>query len=396
MTKLRVLHVTPYFAPAFVYGGPPRSILGLCSALVKLGVHVDVATTTANGTGQPLPAATREAVTVDGVPVRYFPWTEPRWLWHGAGMHRALADDIASYDVVHIHGLWHLPAWQAARLARRLGVPYVVSPRGMLQPEALAIGRARKTMAFELIERRNLGRAACLHATSARERDTLEARRLGPPVVLAPNGVAVDQMVSTDPAETLREFGLPPDGLYVLFLGRIHPIKRLDLLAAAVRRMRVPGVRVVVAGPDEDGHRAALAPQFAEAGVGVTWTGPVDARRKADLLAAARALVLCSDSESFGLAAVEAMAAGTPVVATTTCPWEEIEREGAGRWVPQDAGAIAAALDAVVGDPAAARAMGARGRALAARRYSWPAAARIVADRYGQLAAGRGRVARAG
>jgi glycosyltransferase involved in cell wall biosynthesis len=376
---VRVLHVSPYFAPAFVYGGPPRSILGLCQGLQAQGVDVEVMTTTAGGTGE-LPAADREPRLYDGVPAWYFPLAEPRRLWNAPGLRRALAPALARFDLVHVHGLWHLPGWDAARLARRRGVPYVVSPRGMLEREALAIRGGRKAVAFRLIERRRLQAAACLHATSRREAETLEAARFGPPVVYAPNGVDLAALTSENPAPTLDRFGIGARR-FVLFLGRIHPIKRLDLLAAAWRRLGDREATLVIAGPDEGEHRATLAGAF-EGLDRVVWTGEVSGREKADLLSAASALVQCSDSESFGLSVAEAMAARTPVVVTRTCPWDEIEREGAGRWVTHDAAAIAGALDEILGDPALARAMGERGRALVEREYTWPATARTVARAY--------------
>jgi glycosyltransferase involved in cell wall biosynthesis len=80
------------------------------------------------------------------------------------------------------------------------------------------------------------------------------------------------------------------------------------------------------------------------------------------------------------------MAVGTPVVVTKTCPWSEVREEGAGRWVEQSGACIAAALDEILGDPALARRMGERGRALIARRYAWPAAATTVADAYRTIA----------
>ncbi len=393
MSALRVLHVTPYFAPAFVYGGPPRSILGLCTSLARMDIAVDVLTTTANGANAQLAAETETPVVIDGVAIRYFPWAEPRWLWHASGLRAWLARDVNGYDIVHIHGLWHLPGWHAARLARRHHIPYVVSPRGMLQPEALAIRAGRKAVAFASIERRNLARAAFLHATSMHERDTLEARAFGPQIVLATNGVDIDRLSSPDPTPTLRAWNLC-DRPYVLFLGRVHPIKRLDLLANAVGRLD-RAVRVVIAGPDENGHRKDVEAMFQSAGVDVVWTGAVEGRVKADLLTGARALVLCSNSESFGLAAAEALAAGTPVVATRTMAWEQLETAGAGYWVDQHPEAIAAALGHILADPHEARAMGQRGRALAARAFTWTASARLLADAYAQHVAPRAPAARA-
>jgi glycosyltransferase involved in cell wall biosynthesis len=384
---MRVLHVTPYYAPAFAYGGPPRSIHGLCRALVQTGVDVEVFTTTANG-ATPLPAAP-DGVLCDGIRVRYFPLAAPRLLWNARGMREAIARALPAADVVHIHGLWHRPGYDAARLAHDAGVPYVISPRGMLETEALAIHGRRKAIAWRLFEDRHIRDAALLHATSTREHGTLAARRLGPPIVLAPNGVDIERPAGVDPNAVLRGLGLDPADRFVLFLGRVHPIKRLDLLARAAALLRERDARIVVAGPDENGHRADLAPMFEASGLTTIWAGAVDERQRWTLLTRARALVLCSNSESFGLAAAEAMAAATPVVVTQTCPWEEIERAGAGRWVAHSAEAIAAAIDGILEDPQGARTMGERGRALIARRYAWPATARIIAERYDTLAGRR-------
>lgn len=392
---IRVLHIAPYFAPAFVYGGPPRSVLGLCRALHRAGVSVDVMTTTANGPGPDLPAAVAMPVDLDGVRVRYFPLGSRRFLWNAPLLREAVAREAASYDIVHVHGLWNLPAWDAARAARRAGVPYVVSPRGMLEREALAIHRLRKLAAYGAIERRNLRGAGALHATSTREVASLERRAFGPPIVFAPNGVDLS-VQPDDPAAILEALGIRRGERYVLFLGRVHPIKRLDLLAAAAAKLRARDVRIVIAGPDESGQQATLSAQFAKSGVPTTWTGAVDDRQKAALLAMARALVLCSDSESFGLTVAEAMAAAVPVVVTETCPWEEINAEGAGFWIPHSAAAIANALDELLDDEEEAQAMGARGRALVARRYTWETSARTLLDGYRRLSAARPALAQAG
>jgi glycosyltransferase involved in cell wall biosynthesis len=386
---IRVLHVAPYFAPAFVYGGPPRSIHALCKALVAAGVAVDVMTTTANGRGQPLPSATSTPRTFDGVDARYFPIGTPSWLWRAPALDAAVDAEIDRYDVVHVHGLWHWPGWYAAAAARRAGIPYVISPRGMLEPEALAMHRLRKAAAYHVIERRNLEAAALLHATSPREAATLEARRFGPRVFLASNGVDPDAVTCADPAPALRRLGFDPAGRFVLYLGRIHPIKRLDLLAAAAGLLRARDVTIVIAGPDEAGCRAAVGPLFEAAGLPTRWVGPVEGEQKAALLTGARALVLCSDSESFGLSVAEAMAAGTPVVTTDTCPWHEAAAADAGFSVPQTADAIANALDDVLADPPRARAMGARGRALVLERYAWRSAAATIALEYEKLAGRR-------
>ncbi len=377
---LRVLHVTPYFAPAFRYGGPPRSVLGLCRALGHAGIEVEVLTTTADGPFQ-LPPSPPEGEIYEGVAVRYLPRAFPRRLFGARGLGAALDAAIARSDLVHVHGLWNAPGWAAGRGARRADVPLVISPRGMLDPGSLAQHAWRKRIAYGFIERRSLLDAAFLHATSKAEARAVRAWAPGAPVVTLPNGVEAPPVPSTAAAELRRRLGVSDGSPIVTFLGRIHPIKRLDLLADAFARVLVarPESRLVIAGADERGHRREMEPRFAQR---VHWAGQLGEDDKWALLSASSLLVLCSDSESFGLSAAEAMAAGVPVVATRTCPWEEIESAGAGFWVAQEPEAIAEGMRALLADPARARAMGERGRVLVGRRYAWEAVASDMAEWY--------------
>jgi len=389
-STLRVLHVSAYFAPAFCYGGPPRSVLGLCRGLARAGVEVEVFTTTANGDRE-LPASPPEGDCYDGVRVRYFPLAFPRRLFSARHLDTALAGLGRRCDLVHVHGLWNRPAWMASRRARQAGLPYVISPRGMLDAGSLARHAAAKRLGYRIVERRNLAHAALLHASSAFESAALEQRRLGVPIAVVPNGVEGPDGVPPARGGFRQRLGVPNAAPLVVFIGRIHPVKRLDLLAAAFEHVlsRRPDAHLVVAGRDELGHRRALAPSFARAGERVRFTGELGEAEKWALLADSDVLVLCSDSESFGLSALEALAAGLPVVATRTCPWEDIERAGAGLWVPQDPLAMADALGRIIDEPATARAMGERGRALARSRYSWDSIGRAMAEQYRRIAGRR-------
>jgi glycosyltransferase involved in cell wall biosynthesis len=379
---MRVLHITPYFAPAFRYGGPPRSVLGLCRALGAAGIDVEVLTTTADGPVE-LPASPAEGGRYEGVAVQYLPRAFPRRLFGARGLGRALDEAIARCDLVHIHGLWTLPGRAAARRARRAGVPIVISPRGMLDPGSIAQRAWRKRVAYAVVEKRNLMGAALLHATSSAEAQVLRLWAPGAPVVTVPNGVDAPE-AGRDPRAARLKLDIAESAPLLLFLGRIHPIKRLDLLAAAFDRVRaaLPDAHLVIAGPDERGERRRLEPHFFAAGRSVHWIGETGDAEKWALLAAADLLVLCSDSESFGMSALEAMAAGTPVVVTRTCPWADVENAGAGFWVAQEPGTIARAALAVLSDSGRAAAMGQRGQALAIARYSWGAAASALAARY--------------
>jgi glycosyltransferase involved in cell wall biosynthesis len=388
---LRVLHVTPYFAPAFCYGGPPRSILGLAQGLRRVGVDVEVFTTTANGAAD-LPASPRQCVQHEGVPVRYFPRAFPRGLFAATGLDAAMASVVGRHDLVHVHGLWNAPSWIGARRARRAGVPYVVSPRGMLDAGSMARHPRRKRLAYWAVERANLAHAAFIHVTSEAEADSVARHDLGVPVVTVPNGVECPVGREAIRGTFRRRLKIGADAPLIAFLGRIHPMKRLDLLAAAFGRVHAvePAARLVIAGPDEArGYRDQIASALAGTGGAVCWTGPLEGEQREALLRDADALVLCSDSESFGMSVLEALAAGVPVVVTRTCPWPEVATAGCGFWVPQSAEAIAAALLDLLSDPIGARAMGERGRALARTKYSWDAIAAAMAERYESAVAAR-------
>jgi glycosyltransferase involved in cell wall biosynthesis len=372
--------VTPYFAPAFRYGGPPRSILGLCRALMEAGVEIEVFTTTANGP-EPL-AAAPEGTEYDGVRVRYFPLAWPRRYWRASGLAAAIERALPSADLVHVHGLWNMTGSAAVARARSAGRPYVVSPRGMLQPAAMRRHRVLKTAAYWASERAHLSGAAFLHATSHLEQQQIA--KYGRSVVTIANGVA-PVAVSADVLEEVRERARIDAGdEVVLCLGRLHPIKRLDLLAAAfdiVHRAR-PRARLVIAGPDEDGYRARVEPLFTPVAAATRWLGAVDRETVAALFAASRTLVQCSDSESFGMSVAEALAAGLPVVVTNETPWPQVAALELGYSVAQEPAAIARGILEILERPADGCAMGARGRAWARETFGWDAIGRSMRDAY--------------
>ena len=325
---MRVLHVTPYFAPAFRYGGPPRSILGLCRALGEAGVDVEVLTTTANG-DQPLPPAPA-GVDYEGVRVRYFPLAWPQRYWRAQGLRAALHTATAGADLVHVHGLWNMTSWSGVSCARTAGKPHVISPRGMLQPEAMRRHRALKTLAYWGVERRNLKSAALLHATSDAERG--ELTKYGPSVAVIPNGVTSICAAPKAIAALRQRAEICETDQVVTFLGRLHPIKRLDLLAGAfeIVRQRHPSAKLLIAGPDEGGYRRRVEPLFAPVSNATRWLGALDSGEIAALFAASRVLVQCSDSESFGMSIAEALTAGVPVVATEGSGWTDLQSTGCG------------------------------------------------------------------
>jgi glycosyltransferase involved in cell wall biosynthesis len=282
-----------------------------------------------------------------------------------------------------VHGLWNMTSWAGVAAARAAGKPYIVSPRGMLQPEARQRHREMKSLAYWGIERANLRDATLLHATSA-----LEGRELtqyGPPVMLIPNGVNV-RHASAASVDALRvRAGLEAGNEVVTFLGRLHPIKRLDLLAEAfaiVHHAR-PNARLIIAGPDEGGYRQHVEAMFAPVSHATRWLGAVDDEAIAALLASTDVLVQCSDSESFGMSVAEALSAGVPVVVTRQSGWAEINAIGCGFSVAHDPVSIADGILRVL-DHADRTSLCARANAWARKTFAWEVIGTSMRDAYAQ------------
>lgn len=369
---MRILHVVPTYFPARRYGGPIVSVHGLCRALAARGHDVQVFTTNVDGPGT-LDVPVAKNVDVDGVQVRYFPSPQPRLYWSPA-MRRALAAETRAFDVVHTHAVYLWPGVAAARTARSAGVPYVISPRGMLVPELIARkSRIVKSLWLRLLEQRAFAHASAIHFTSQLEWD--DARRVALPL---PSPIVIPNGVDLPPRPDVTR-----DDRTLVFLGRVTWKKGLDRVIEALPRL---GARLLVAGNDEEGLTPRLRELAARNGATVEFLGPVYGPAKDELLARATLFVLLSTSENFGNAVLEALAMETPVVLS--------EGVGlAGDVVRAKAGVLG--LDdvpALLADRARREEMGRNGRALVESRFAWPAIAEQMERAYGGLLSPESRV----
>ncbi|BDG09654.1 glycosyltransferase [Anaeromyxobacter paludicola] len=384
---MRVLHVVGCYPPALEWGGPPPAVAGYARALRAAGVEAEVFATTARASADLPPVAAGSRVQ-DGVPVTFFPaWGRSRAFFSPA-LGAALLRRAGEFDLVHAHMMWAFPGIAAARAAERAKVPYVLTPHGSLDPWALRQRRLEKRLFLALLEGRTLRRAAAVHFTAEAERAAAPAWARALP------SFVVGNTVDPAPFAAVGEEAVRAASRDVLVLGRIHPMKGLDLLVPAFRQVlaREPGARLVVAGPDEAGHQAEVEALCARAGIAarVTFTGLLDAAGRARALARAALLAAPSYRENFGMAVAEAMAAGLPVVVSDKVNIAgEIAAAGAGAVVPCDPAPLAEALAGLLGDPARRAAMGARGRALVRARWAPAPVGAALRRAYEAVIAGR-------
>ena len=168
---MKVLIVVPGYYPARRFGGPIKSIHSLARGLAELGVEVNVFTTNSDGPVN-LRVAVGVATLVDGIEVTYFPVRWPRSYFFAPALGSALRERIKTYDVVYAAWLYVYPTAVAARESGRQGVPYVISPRGMLDRNAIAQkSRIKKTVYLAAVGRALLHAATAIHFTSQGERD---------------------------------------------------------------------------------------------------------------------------------------------------------------------------------------------------------------------------------
>jgi glycosyltransferase involved in cell wall biosynthesis len=298
----------------------------------------------------------------------------------------ALAE-FGSADVLHDNGIWLPHNHQLAVLAAQRHIPRVVSMRGMLEPWAFRHKRIKKWLAWQLYQHRDLQRAQLLHATAAQEARNLEGFGFGVPVRMIRNGVDLPEI---EPGEAAARNACHAGERAALFLGRIYPVKGLPMLVEAWARVRPRGWRLQIVGPDEAGHRSKVEHAVSVSGLDgvVSFLGPIQGKAKSSAYFNADLFVLPSYSESFGMAIAEALAHGLPVLTTNGAPWPELTVRGCGWSVDPTVAGIAQGLwQATSQEPAALRAMGAKGRAWVAADFTWDAVANRFLAAYEQLRA---------
>jgi len=372
MRDLRVLLLTSTLSPAA--GGLAVSVPGLAHSidpLERIEMHI-------MGTYDP---RNPNAAQGWGPRVQAFDVKGPKTGQYASEMSEAIA--ALSPDLTDVQGLWTYPSLANLRHARSSGKPYLVTPRGMLDPWARRNSAWKKRLVGAAFEHAHLRGATALRATAEMEAQHFRNMGLRNPIAIVPNGLDLPDLAPRDNRD-LRS---------ILFLSRIHPKKGVDFLLQswATLAAEFPDWEIIIAGIDENGHEAELKRLAQDLALPrIRFVGEVHGAAKQKLYRDADLFVLPTHAENFGLVVAEALAQETPVITTRNAPWQGLEDQNCGWWIDLDQAKLTDTLRQALTCPTQDLAeMGQYGRAWVQRAFAMTQVAERMRNVY-LWAAGRG------
>lgn len=390
---MKVLQVIPSIGPT--RGGPTEIILNLVRELKQYGVDTEIVTTN-DDVRDLLDVPLNKKIEYEGVSVQFFPrfsglvpglrLASDRGFVFSADLARWLWQHSREYDIIHTHYLFSFAPTFAAAIARHQKIPYIVTPYGMLTTWALAHQRLKKQI-YSVIERHNLNKAVGIHCSTPGELQDVSNYGVSTPSFVIPYGVHLPTLQPQAKQQLHHTYGIPDTTPIVLFLSRLHPKKRPDLLIEALSQLASQNrnFHLIVAGSGEPDYVNYLTNLISSLGLQsqTTMTGFVTGNDKDLLLQGSDLFVLPSFSENFGIAVAEAMGAGLPVIITPDVQIApDIAAEKAGLIVEGEVGAVQDAIAQLLASPELRHQLGENGKHLVNHRYCWNAIASQLSNIY--------------
>lgn len=384
---MHILHLTPYYAPAYAFGGVPRAVEGMALALVQAGHQVSILTTDAYdrvGTRLMPLQEQRQGVTIWRVPNR-LPLLRRLNLSTPLGLPALLKQRLQASppDVVHIHEFRTLEALLATPMFHQWGIPIVLSPHGTLAPST---GRSTLKTLWDRLLSPSVARRID-HIIALSEREAQDARTLwhtfGAPSRLSiiPNGVDASAFEGLpDPASLRARYAWDEQMPVVLFMGRLQARKGVQILCDAFHSLaeEFPQARLLLVGPDE-GMAHALAPYLNDERQRIVWAGYLEGTERLQALACADVFALPAVGEGLPMAALEALAAGIPALLSPECALPQVAQAGAGWIVAPEREALRAALRSALSlSPVQQATMRHAARTLVRQSFSWQGVAQAL------------------
>ena len=363
-------------------GGPSQAVIEMVSALRSQGVDAEIVTTNDNGKDLldvPLYELTDQLAEYKNIPIRFFPRFSPNinivrefafsrsltaWLWQ----------HIAEYDLVHVHAIFSYASTISMAIARIQKVPYINRPLGQLCTWSLQQSKLRKQIYLNVIERSNLLHCQSLHFTAQQEQEEFNLLGLNIPNFILPHGVQVPTLIPDAQSKLRAILQLPDHRPILLFMSRIHPKKGLEYLISALGKLQEYHFALIIAGSGESDYVNQIQDLLVTQGISdrTHLVGFVKGETKNIYLQGADLFALTSHSENFGVAAIESLAAGTPVLITdgvAIAPM--VQEQNIGYVTKLEINAIVATIQEFFDHPQIAKQKGDRAQQYIAEHYAW-------------------------
>jgi glycosyltransferase involved in cell wall biosynthesis len=389
---MKLLHVIPSLAKE--KGGPTQILLEVVKALQDKGCNAEIVTTNDNGSDV-LDVPLYQRVQYEHVPVWFLPriFLPMKEFIFSTALTSWLGQHLNEYDLIHTHYLFSYAPTCAAALARLQKIPYIATPYGMLTPWALNHKRLKKQL-YSPIERHNLNHAVAIHCATDEESRDVRNFNVRAPTFVVPYGVHLPAYQFQAKQRVRQLYNIEPQTPIVLFLSRLHPKKRPDLLLQALSKLATLNYdfHLILAGSGEPDYLTYLINLVSSLGLAEQTTVPgfVTGVDKDVLLQGSDLFVLPSFSENFGIAVAEAMAAGVPVIVTPGVQIApDIARANAGLVVEGELDILVRAIQELLDSQNRRLELGENGKRLVSRRYCWSAIAQNLTAVYTAIGQGK-------
>lgn len=389
---MKILHVIPSLATC--RGGATKAAIDMVKALRGEGIDAEIATTNDNGASE-LDIPLNQLINYEGVPVRFFRRLLPkgssalasaiREFAYSSEFKNWLKTDITDYDVVHVHALFSFTSSYSMRLARKRGVPYIAHPIGSLDHWSLKQSALRKKLFLTLIDKKNLLAADRVHFTAESEHQQALTTAPGLRPVVIPLGLELPKLIPDAELLLRKSHNLPDGQPIIVYLGRLHQKKGLELLLSAFASCHdLPG-KLLIAGTGDEQYTTSLAETIAllQLEKRTAFLGYTSGYEKELLLQGADLFVLTSHSENFGIAVLEASASGTAVlVSEGVALSNQVATHKLGAVCRTNVESIADKLVTLLQQPRSLSEMGQRGRDFVEQHHNWSNLARELIKTY--------------
>lgn len=338
---IRIAYISPSFYPAIKYGGPIYSTLNTCQELANLGLDIYVSTTNTNVDCRLDVKTGKFSEFRPNFHIKYynetiigkvsFPLLFNLW------------SDITKANIIHIQAIFNSPTPIALGYAKFFRKHVVLTPRGTLSLWGLKNKKSLWKKIWLTIFIKPFANSIIWHATSKMEKEEIQFLFPKAKITVIPNGIHLEKSNNTitNKLKFLKNKAINStitENCHVIVsMGRIHQKKGFDILIKSFNRilLKHPEAFLLIAGHDE-GELSSLKNLVDDLKLKdrCFFVGNIEGQDKIDFFSIADVFVLPSFTENFGNVYAEALAAGTPIVASTNTPWHEVEEAGCGRWVP--------------------------------------------------------------